>query len=159
MALLGFARTWRDNSEGRPFLSGYPRLYRGWNALRSLVSKPEPSRGSGGGSFSVEGRGFGISCPRIDDSMTADAKAVAAHETAVKALKHASQAHAAVGREEQARSQSVKALEARVLAVENAAAADLRRFAVEGIPLAVVGLGLAVLGLVAQGLATWATWS
>lgn len=160
-ALVGFLKTWRDNTEGQSFLSGYPRFHR-WVRRTAMAFgwKPNPVSGSGSGVLgNFTGRAYGITYRNLEPGMDADTKAEVAHETAVKALTHASQAHAAVGKEEDARSASDRALEARIAAVEASAAIDLRRFAVEGIPLAVIGLGFAVLGLVGQGIATWATWT
>jgi hypothetical protein len=124
----------------------------------ALGWKPDPVMGSGSGVFgSFTGRAYGITYRNLEPGMDADTNAEVAHETAVKALTHASQAHAAVGEEEDARSAADTTLEARIAAVEARAARDLRKFAVEGIPLAVLGPGCAALGLVGQGVATWAT--
>ena len=99
-----------------------------------------------------------VSTP-LTPEMTLDQQIEAIQTNALRALKDASQALAAVTTEQRKREQAVRELTGRLEGAEVTLASQAKRLVVDGIPTAVVGLGLAAVGLMLQALASIATFS
>jgi len=101
----------------------------------------------------------GYASTPLTPELTLDQKIEAVQTNALRALKDASQATAAVTTEQHKREEAIRKLTNRLDGAEVTMASQAKRLVVDGIPTAVVGLGLAAVGLVFQALASVATFS
>lgn len=99
-----------------------------------------------------------VSTP-LTPELTLEQKIEAVQENALRALRDASQAMAAVTTEQRKREQEVREMANRLEGAETTLVSRTKRLVVDGIPAAVAGLVLATVGLTLQALASLATFS
>ena len=154
LAGVGLWRTWRDNADGRDFLS--PKI-RGI-VDRALLRSPRVVPGRASAGIAVEADAAGFLSRGFTEGMTPDQKLDVAQGNAIAALKSASEARHEIDKERVQRQLEIEALEKRVDAMQADTQAFAKRLVVDGVPVAVVGLSLAAFGLLLQAIPSIATF-
>jgi hypothetical protein len=159
VAASGLLLTWRENANGRSFLS--PRIERMTSRIRAILGRP--TRVQDGGEVAAmsawAGTASGYAPFIMDSSLETEEKFDALAAGLNRALERVTQALHAVQDETKKREAADKGLERRIGQTEQQVKSYSQRLVVDGVPRAVVGLFAAAVGLLCQGVATVATFN